>query len=182
MLNPQLRRTITMRNARGIGALFAIGGLGCLLATPAFAAEAPKHLAPEATLILQIVLLILVGRLIGEIMARMGQPSVMGQLLGGILLGPSVLGMFLPSLQHQLFPPSGDQKAMIQAVAEFGVILLLLLTGMETDLKLVRRVGRAALSVAVAGISVPFIAGVAFGNFMPATLLPDPAHRLVSSL
>jgi Kef-type K+ transport system membrane component KefB/nucleotide-binding universal stress UspA family protein len=162
--------------------LFAIGGMGCLLATPAFAAEAPKHLAPEATLILQIVLLILVGRLIGEIMTRMGQPSVMGQLLGGILLGPSVLGMFLPNLQHQLFPPSGDQKAMIQAVAEFGVILLLLLTGMETDLKLVRRVGRAALSVAVAGISVPFIAGVAFGNFMPATLLPDPAHRLVSSL
>ncbi len=71
---------------------------------------------------------------------------------------------------------------MIQAVAEFGVILLLLLTGMETDLKLVRRVGRAALSVAVAGISVPFIAGVAFGNFMPATLLPEPGHRLVSSL
>jgi Kef-type K+ transport system membrane component KefB len=71
---------------------------------------------------------------------------------------------------------------MIQAIAQFGVILLLLLTGMETDLKLVRRVGRAAISVAVAGVSVPFIAGVIFGNFMPASLLPEPGHRLVSSL
>ncbi|HEY2111361.1 MAG TPA: cation:proton antiporter, partial [Dongiaceae bacterium] len=182
MLNPQLRPTTTMTNARGFGALLAIGGLGCLLATPAFAAEAPGHLSAEATLLLQIVLLIFTGRLIGEIMTRLGQPSVMGQLLGGILLGPSVLGALWPSLQHTLFPPSGDQKAMIQAVAQFGVILLLLLTGMETDLKLVRRVGRAAVSVAVAGVSVPFIAGVIFGNFMPATLLPEPDHRLVSSL
>ena len=94
MLNPSAGHP--MRNARGIGALFAIVGVGCLLATPAFAAEAPKHLAPEATLIIQIVLLILVGRLIGEIMTRMGQPSVMGQFLGGILLGPPCWGCSCP--------------------------------------------------------------------------------------
>ena len=157
-----------MTHARRLGVPLAIVGLGCLFAVPAFAAEAPGHLSSEAILLLQIVLLIFTGRLIGEIMTRLGQPSVMGQLLGGILLGPSVLGALWPSLQHTLFPPSGDQKAMIQAIAQFGVILLLLLTGMETDLKLVRRVGRAAISVAVAGVSVPFIAGVVFGNFMPA--------------
>ncbi len=171
-----------MTHARRLGVPLAIVGLGCLFAVPAFAAEAPGHLSSEAILLLQIVLLIFTGRLIGEIMTRLGQPSVMGQLLGGILLGPSVLGALWPSLQHTLFPPSGDQKAMIQAIAQFGVILLLLLTGMETDLKLVRRVGRAAISVAVAGVSVPFIAGVIFGNFMPASLLPEPGHRLVSSL
>jgi Kef-type K+ transport system membrane component KefB len=159
-----------MTHARRLGAPLVLLGLGCLFATPAFAAEAPGHLSSEAILLLQIVLLIFTGRLIGEIMTRFGQPSVMGQLLGGILLGPSVLGALWPSLQHTLFPPSGD------------VILLLLLTGMETDLKLVRRVGRAAISVAVAGVSVPFIAGVTFGNFMPASLLPEPGHRLVSSL
>ena len=91
-------------------------------------------MSAEAILLLQIVLLIFTGRLLGEIMQRLGQPSVMGQLLGGVLLGPSVLGALWPSLDHLLFPPSGEQKAMIQAIAQFGIILLLLLTGMETDL------------------------------------------------
>ena len=49
-------------------------------------------MSAEAILLLQIVLLIFAGRLLGEIMQRLGQPSVMGQLLGGVLLGPSVLG------------------------------------------------------------------------------------------
>jgi len=139
-------------------------------------------MSAEAILLLQIVLLIFAGRLLGEIMQRLGQPSVMGQLLGGVLLGPSVLGALWPSLEHLLFPTSGEQKAMIQAIAQFGIILLLLLTGMETDLKLVRRVGRAAVSIAIAGVSVPFVAGVIFGNFMPDSLLPSPEHRLVASL
>jgi Kef-type K+ transport system membrane component KefB/nucleotide-binding universal stress UspA family protein len=139
-------------------------------------------MSAEAILLLQIVLLIFAGRLLGEIMQRLGQPSVMGQLLGGVLLGPSVLGAFWPSLEHLLFPASGEQKAMIQAIAQFGIILLLLLTGMETDLKLVRRVGRAAVSIAIAGVAVPFVAGVIFGNFMPDSLLPTPQHRMVASL
>ena len=136
----------------------------------------------EATLILQIVLLIFVGRLLGELLSRLGQPSVMGQLLGGIMLGPSVLGAFSPALQHAIFPSSGESKAMIQAIAQFGVILLLLLTGMETDLKLVRRVGRAAVTVAIAGVSLPFAAGVGFGLLMPAALLSQSGARLTSAL
>jgi Kef-type K+ transport system membrane component KefB/nucleotide-binding universal stress UspA family protein len=165
-----------------LGAFLALLGSACLFAMPAFAAEGQASVSPEAILLLQIVLLIFAGRLLGEIMQRLGQPSVMGQLLGGILLGPSVLGAPWPALEHMLFPPSGDQKAMIQAIAQFGIILLLLLTGMETDLKLVRRVGRAAISISLAGVAVPFIAGIVFGNLMPESLLPTPAHRLVSSL
>jgi hypothetical protein len=76
-----------MTHARRLGAPLVLLGLGCLFAAPALAAEAPGHLSSEATLLLQIVLLIFTGRLIGEIMTRLGQPSVMGQLLGGILLG-----------------------------------------------------------------------------------------------
>jgi len=81
-----------MTPARRFGAPLALLALSCLLAAPAFAAEAQGHLSSEATLLLQIVLLIFTGRLIGEIMTRMGQPSVMGQLLGGILLGPRCWG------------------------------------------------------------------------------------------
>jgi Kef-type K+ transport system membrane component KefB/nucleotide-binding universal stress UspA family protein len=153
----------------------------CIVAAPALAATEPA-LSAEASLVLQIVLLIFTGRLLGELMQRLGQPSVMGQLLGGILLGPSVLGAFAPGFQQMLFPGSGEQKFMIQAIAQFGVILLLLMTGMETDLKLVRRIGRAAISVALAGVAVPFTAGLLFGLFMPQSLLPQPEQRLVSAL
>jgi Kef-type K+ transport system membrane component KefB len=76
-----------------------------------------------------IIALLVCGRLAGEIMQRIGQPAVMGQLIAGILLGPSVLGALWPAGQQALFPGSADQKAMIDAVAQLGVLLLLLLTG-----------------------------------------------------
>ena len=94
------------------------------------------------------------GRLVGELMQRIGQPAVMGQLIASILLGPSVLGALWPELQHSLFPASPDQRAMIDAVAQLGTLLLLLLTGMETDLAVVRRSRRTAFSVSIAGIVV----------------------------
>jgi Kef-type K+ transport system membrane component KefB len=71
-------------------------------------------------------------------MQRFGQPAVMGQLIAGILLGPAVLGMLWPGLQHTLFPGSPEQKAMTDAVGQLGILLLLLLTGMETDLSVFR--------------------------------------------
>src|SRR5262249_47050691 len=128
------------------------------------------------------IVLMLVGRLLGEAMQRVGQPSVMGQLLAGILLGPSVLGWLWPDLQHWIFPPAKEQKAMIDAISQFGVLLLLLLTGMETDLKLIRKVGRAGISISLTGVAVPFFCGVLLGWLMPESLLPDPDKRLLTSL
>jgi Kef-type K+ transport system membrane component KefB/nucleotide-binding universal stress UspA family protein len=115
-------------------------------------------------------------------MNRIGQPSVMGMLLGGIVLGPSVLGVVWPDLQHAIFPSAPEQKAMLDGVAQFGILLLLLLTGMETDLKLVRTVGKAALSISLTGVAVPFICGFALGQLMPEWLLPHPDQRLLTSL
>src|SRR5215471_18879978 len=117
---------------------------GILLLAPGAALAAEGSNAPsEVIFLVQLITLMLVGRLIGEAMNRIGQPSVMGMLLGGIVLGPSVLGALLPELQHAIFPKSPEQKAMLDGVSQFGILLLLLLTGMETDLKLVRKVGRA---------------------------------------
>lgn len=144
------------------------------------AAEAGKP--SEVTFFLALAVLILAGRFLGEVMQRVGQPAVMGQLVAGLLLGPSVFGALAPDLQHALFAPNPAQKAMLDGVSHLGVLLLLLLTGMETDLKLVRRVGRAATSVSVAGIALPFACGFALGQFMPETMLPHPEHRLVASL
>ena len=87
-----------------------------------------------------------------------------------------------PDFQHALFPKNPEQKAMIDAISQFGVLLLLLMTGMETDLKLVRQVGRAAIFASLCGIVVPFVCGVTLGEFMPESLLPDPSKRLITAL
>ena len=159
----------------------AVATLGLSAAT-ACAAEGSQAGASDVIFLAQLITLMLVGRLLGEVMNRIGQPSVMGMLLGGIVLGPSVLGVVWPALQHAIFPSAPEQKAMLDGVAQFGILLLLLLTGMETDLKLVRTVGKAALSISVAGVAVPFICGFALGQLMPQSLLPHPDQRLLTSL
>jgi Kef-type K+ transport system membrane component KefB/nucleotide-binding universal stress UspA family protein len=129
-----------------------------------------------------VIALLVCGRLAGEVMQRIGQPAVMGQLIAGILLGPSVLGALWPAGEQALFLRSADQKAMIDAVAQLGVLLLLLLTGMETDLSVVRRTRRAAFSISICGIAVPFMCGFAIGQVLPNTMLPDPGKRLITTL
>src|SRR6201993_1322212 len=136
----------------------------------------------EALFIAQLVVLLLVGRLLGEAMQRVGQPAVMGQLLAGVLLGPSVLGVVWPEGQQALFPVGREQKAMLEAVSDLGILMLLLLTGMETDLKLVRKARGAAFAVSAAGIAVPFALGLTLGQLLPASMLPRPEQRLITSL
>jgi Kef-type K+ transport system membrane component KefB/nucleotide-binding universal stress UspA family protein len=152
-----------------------------LVTTSVWAADS-KAGGSEAQLIGQIILLIVAGRLLGEVMLRLGQPAVMGQLLAGILLGPSVLGALFPDVQHFLFPKSSEQKAMLDGIAQFGILLLLLLAGMETELSLVRDVRRAAISASVAGIALPFACGLVLGYLLPDSLLPDPQRRLITAL
>ncbi|HEX9210631.1 MAG TPA: cation:proton antiporter [Bradyrhizobium sp.] len=154
-----------------------------VLTTIAASAEGGKSAGPsEFLLVVQIVLLIALGRGLGEIMQRIGQPSVIGELLAGILLGPSLFGWIWPEAQQAVFPRTPEQKAMIDGIAQFGILLLLLLTGMETDLKLVRRIGKAAVAISITGIVVPFVCGFALGEFLPDALLPNPQQRLVASL
>ena len=93
------------------------------------------HGPSEAILVCQLVVLLLVGRLLGEALLRLKQPAVMGMLMAGLVLGPSFLGALFPDVQHALFPAAKEQKAMLDAVSQFGVLLILLMTGMETDLQ-----------------------------------------------
>jgi Kef-type K+ transport system membrane component KefB/nucleotide-binding universal stress UspA family protein len=162
---------------RGLIALVALVGASSI----ALAAEGQPG-KPEAIFFAELGLLLFVGRALGELMQRFGQPSVMGQLLGGLLLGPSVLGLIWPDLQHALFPPTAEQKSMVTAVSQLGILLLLLLTGMETDLRLVRRVGKPAIAVAAAGVALPFVCGFALGEMLPDSILPNPQARFVTAL
>lgn len=156
-------------------ALFLAGS-----STPVLAAGSAKP--SEAIFVLQILLLVVVGRTLGEAMQRIGQPAVMGQLAGGIILGPSVLGVLWPSLQAELFPSDPVQAGMTSGVATVGVLMLLLLSGMETDLRLVRRIGKPAITVSAAGITIPFLLGFGITELVPANLLPNANGRLVTAL
>jgi Kef-type K+ transport system membrane component KefB/nucleotide-binding universal stress UspA family protein len=168
------------RSPHGAGLLLA--AIIAIIPTTALAAEGAASVNAEAIFIAELGLLLLVGRLMGEAAQRLGQPAVMGQLVGGLLLGPSVLGLVWPTAEHALFPGTPEQKSMINAVAQVGVLMLLLLTGMETDLQLVKRVGRAAVTVAAAGVALPFICGFTLGEMLPDALLPNPDARLVTAI
>jgi len=165
--------------------LLWLSALVALLALEAGSAsatgEVPKG-PSELLFVAQIVILMLTGRLLGEVMLWFKQPAVMGQLIAGLVLGPSVLGALFPDWQHALFPAAKEQKAMIDAISQFGLLLLLLLTGMEIDLKLVKRTGRASVAASLAGILIPFACGVALGELLPDSMLPDPGKRLITAL
>jgi K+:H+ antiporter len=135
-----------------------------------------------ATFLAQLILLMGVGRLLGEAMARIGQPAIFGQLLAGVALGPSLFGAVLPSLHGLIFPDSIELKTMINAISQVGILLLLLLTGMETNIELVRRRLRVVVSTSVTGIAVPFACGLAIGYLIPDSLVPDEGRRLVTAL
>lgn len=153
-----------------------------LAAPPAWAAEGHAAAPSEAILIAQLVALVLCGRVLGEVMQRLGQPTVMGPLIAGILLGPSAFGALWPEAQHALFPTAPGQKGMLDAISQVGVLLLLLLAGMETDLSLIRRVRWTALSVSITGICIPFACGFGLGQMLPEAMLPSPDQRLITSL
>ncbi|MBB6484540.1 cation:proton antiporter [Rhizobium lusitanum] len=157
--------------------------LSLSIAQTALAAEGQKASHPSEGLFLaQIVLLVVSGRLLGELMVRFGQPSIMGQIIAGIILGPSLFGLAFPHAQASLFPSNEAQKSMADAVAQLGILFLLLLAGMETDLGLAKRLRKSAAGVSLAGIVIPFAAGFALGELIPDSLLPDPQKRLVTSL
>jgi Kef-type K+ transport system membrane component KefB/nucleotide-binding universal stress UspA family protein len=180
-LRPEGRAFVACR------AILAVATIASLVPTAAlaYAASTSGAASQEPSLGIffgQIVALIVCGRLVGELMERVGQSAVMGQLIGGMLLGPSVFGTLFPTLQHALFPSGTGQKAMLDAVSQLGILLLLLLTGMETNLSVIRGCRRTAFSVSIAGIAIPFACGVAMGEWLPETLLPDPGKRLITAL
>jgi Kef-type K+ transport system membrane component KefB len=150
--------------------------------SPALAAGDALSAPSEAKFIAAILVILLTSRLLGEAMQRLGQPAVIGQLIAGILLGPSLFGLIWPEMQRTLFPRDAAQKAMLAGIAQFGVLLLLLVTGMDTDVGLIRRIGRPAITVALTGIAIPFLCGVSLAFFLPDALIPHAEQRLVTAL
>jgi Kef-type K+ transport system membrane component KefB/nucleotide-binding universal stress UspA family protein len=132
--------------------------------------------------LLQFAMLLATARLLGELMKRYDQPPVFGELLAGILLGPSLLGWIAPSLFTFLFPPDPQQYHLIELISWLGMIFLLLFTGLELDLAVLRSLGRPAIFASLFGIALPFASGYALGSFIPDHLVANPSQRLVFHL
>ena len=130
-------------------------------------------------LLLQLAGLLLLARTFAEIMRRLGQPAVIGELLAGIVLGPTVLGYFLPDLYVLAFPQEVAQFHLLEVISWLGMVLLLLLTGLETDLRIVRTIGKAAVFISAGGLLVNFTLGSTLGMLLPDQYLVDPADRPV---
>ena len=127
--------------------------------------------SPLALLLLQITAILVIAKLTAALVARAGQPAVVGEMLGGILLGPSFFGWLWPATHRALFP--AESIGTLQLLSQIGVILFMFLVGCELDLTRVTRNARTAVVVSYAGIAAPLVLGVAlswtiFGDFAPA--------------
>jgi Kef-type K+ transport system membrane component KefB len=112
-----------------------------------------------------LALLLPVGRAAGEVARRAGQPEVLGALAAGVLLGPSMLGAVWPSLQQALH--TGEQsRTALAGVSNLAAVLLLLIAGLEVDLRVLRRELRPGLWVAAMAIVPSVLAGVLFGPWL----------------
>jgi Kef-type K+ transport system membrane component KefB len=131
---------------------------------------------------LELFVLLLAARGLGTLMRRLGQPTVIGELAAGLLLGPSIFGQLAPAAQAWLFPSDPVQRALLASVGWLGAFLLLIVTGLETDLGLVRRLGVKAAQVALGSLVIPVLCGFAVGFVMPDVFLGPNAQREVFAL
>lgn len=127
----------------------------------------------------QLLVVVVVARVFGSLMRRWGQPPVVGELLAGVVLGPSVFAQVWPAGWSWLFPHNTVAAAPLNAFGWLGVGLLLVLTGFETDLGLVRRMGKAATWVSAGGLLIPLGVGLLFGSALPSSFVGGHGGRLV---
>lgn len=133
-------------------------------------------------LLIQISVLLVSARLMGELSQRVGQPAVLGEILAGIVLGPSLLGNLLPFIQGWIIPASELQINLLEVITLIGAMFLLLITGLETDLLLIRHHLKKALSAAFGGLVLPFTVGYIFSFYIPDHLLIDSTQRIIFGL
>ncbi|MFC7232802.1 cation:proton antiporter [Saliphagus sp. GCM10025308] len=132
--------------------------------------------------IVQLTLLLLVARVLSEAFSSIGQPAVVGELLAGVVLGPSLLGLVVPGVYESVFAVSESQFHLLEIISWIGLIMLLVVTGLETDIDLIVSKGRTAVILSLGGIVVPFSTGFALGWVLPAPFIAAPDQRLVFSL
>jgi Kef-type K+ transport system membrane component KefB len=126
---------------------------------------------PLAILLAQVVTIILVARIFGWICTKIGQPTVIGEMIAGIVLGPSLVGMYFPEFSAVLFP--AQSLGNLQFLSQVGLILFMYIVGMELDLTALRSKAHDAVVVSHASIIIPFALGAGLSYFLYDQFAPQ---------
>lgn len=126
---------------------------------------------PLAILLLQIISIILVARFFGWIFRKIGQPSVIGEMVAGIVIGPSLMGMYFPEFFETLFPVAS--LGNLKFLSQIGLIFFMFVIGMELDLKALKNKANDAVVISHASIIFPFTLGTALAYFIYNQFAPD---------
>lgn len=125
---------------------------------------------PLATLLAQIIVIILIVRIFGWICKKIGQPTVIGEILAGIVLGPSLIGWYFPGFSASLFPT--ESLGNLQFLSQIGLILFMFVVGMELDLKVLKNKAHDAVVISHASIIIPFALGLGLAYYVYESFAP----------
>jgi Kef-type K+ transport system membrane component KefB/nucleotide-binding universal stress UspA family protein len=131
-------------------------------------------------LLLQVAVILALSRVMGLVFRWLRQPQVMGEMVAGIMLGPSLLGLLFPVAAARLFPP--QSIVYLSVLSQVGVIFFLFLIGLELDPRLLRSRGHTALVVSHVSIVAPFLLGAALALYLYPRLFNDAPHMRFSSV
>ncbi|MCZ8331684.1 MAG: cation:proton antiporter [Flavobacterium sp.] len=126
---------------------------------------------PVALLLMQIITIVLVARIFGWIFRKIGQPTVIGEIIAGIALGPSLFGLYFPDLNQSLFPVAS--LGNLQVLSQVGLILFMYVIGMELDLKVLKNKANDAVVISHASIVIPFALGIGLSYFIYHEFAPE---------
>jgi len=135
---------------------------------------------PLAILLLQIITIIVVARIFGFLFKKIGQPTVIGEIIAGIFLGPSFIGMFFPEYSLFLFPKTSLPN--LQFISQIGLILFMFIVGMELDLKTIQKKAHEAIIISHASIIFPFALGMGLAYILYQSYAPENINFLSFSL
>ncbi len=135
---------------------------------------------PLAILLAQIITIILVARFFWWVFKKIGQPSVIGEIIAGIVLGPSLLGMYFPGFSAALFPV--ESLGNLKFLSQIGLILFMFVIGMELDMKVLKNKANEAIVISHASIVIPFALGIGLAYFVYDQFAPEGVKFLSFSL
>jgi len=136
-----------------------------------------------ALLLLQLSIMLLMARILAEASRKFRLPAVIGEIIAGVLLGPTILGMINPDWFHSLFPVPSVNATILSGLVQAAMVMLLFIAGLEVDLHIVWQQRRQALSTSLFGLVIPFFIGFIFPYQFPNFFgIADSDHRVVFAL
>jgi Kef-type K+ transport system membrane component KefB len=141
-----------------------------------------KHLMKHSTalMLLQIMVIVIFARIFGYLLKKIGQPAVIGEIIAGIILGPSLMGWAMPEFAQFVFP--ADSLGSLKVLSQLGLILFMFIVGMELDMNVLRNRAHAAIVISHSSIVFPYFLGILISYFLYAEFAPAGVEFLPFAL